>query len=142
MKQYERFQAFLHWLCRDNKERIRQVQSAPLVREALRMIYERPATDLPLRVSEVVAQFPQARRTLERQFRQVLDCSVHRAIARCRLYRAMRLLRESQCTITDVAHRAGYSDIAQLDRWFQREIGQKPRTYREQWQAGVLRNCW
>jgi AraC-like DNA-binding protein len=49
---------------------------------------------------------------------------------RIRMQRARQMLAETDMTVTGVAYRLGYSDVASFVRTFSREIGQSPGAYR------------
>jgi AraC-like DNA-binding protein len=82
-------------------------------------------------VSEVVAAAGCSRRVLERRFIKVMNRSVLEEIQRCRLNRAMRLLRETSLPFKQVVYRAGLRSRQQLWALFQSQLGISPEEYRK-----------
>jgi two-component system response regulator YesN len=51
-------------------------------------------------------------------------------ITRVRLTQALRLLRETELSVAEIAASAGFSDQSYFDRRFRRAFGKTPREYR------------
>jgi AraC-like DNA-binding protein len=65
-----------------------------------------------------------------RTFRQVTGMTPHQYVLHTRLRRAARLLRESTDSISAIAFKAGFRDLATFNRRFRRLIGTTPTSYR------------
>jgi AraC-like DNA-binding protein len=63
-------------------------------------------------------------------FRRVAGMTFVAYVTRVRLTQAQRLLRETGCTIAEVATSTGFSDQSYFDRRFKRAFGQTPRQCR------------
>ena len=55
-----------------------------------------------------------------------------------RMERARQMLTQEKVTVTQLAYRLGYSDVASFVRSFRRETGQTPTAYRQAQVPGVL----
>lgn len=78
-----------------------------------------------------------------RTFRQVTGMTPHQYVLHTRLWRAARWLRESTDSISAIAYKAGFRDLATFNRRFHRLIGTTPTSYRAdgQWPpADALRS--
>jgi transcriptional regulator GlxA family with amidase domain len=84
----------------------------------------------PLTLEQAAAQAHMSPRTLERRFRAETGDSVARWIARRRVERARVLLEDSDLTVTQVAHVAGFGSTESLRRHFLTHTGTTPRSYR------------
>ncbi len=67
----------------------------------------------------------------ERRFRLAFGVSPRQYLIRVRVENASRLLRETDRTITDVAHACGFYDHAHFSRSFQRIMNMSPTSYRK-----------
>jgi AraC-like DNA-binding protein len=63
-------------------------------------------------------------------FKRVAGMSLVRYVNHVRLSRAVRLLRESELTIAEIATEVGFSDQSYFDRRFRKEFGQTPSAFR------------
>lgn len=87
-----------------------------------------------LNVHEVARQLPVTRRTLDRRFAENLGRTVLDEINRCRLYRAMRLLAETDLLIKTVSYMAGFPSRERMRLAFLSDHGMTPSEYRESMQ--------
>jgi LacI family transcriptional regulator len=78
-----------------------------------------------------------SRSTLEFHFQQALGCSVHDDILRFKLDAATALLARGECSVTEVAHRCGFTTVQYLLAVFKRELGCTPREYQERLRRGA-----
>jgi transcriptional regulator GlxA family with amidase domain len=99
-----------------------------LVAEAVRLIWTQGQHAIS--VSDVVANFPVTRRSLERRFQRCLGRTILDEIVRCRLERAKRLLLETDQPLKAVALAAGFSNARHMSRVFHRAEGVTPANYR------------
>jgi LacI family transcriptional regulator len=104
--------------------------SNPDVVAALRFI--RAHSHQPLRVTDVLREVPVGRRSLERQFRQVLHRGIWEEIRRVHLERAKTLLATTALPIAEVARGAGFVDNRNLSVVFRQALGLSPTAYRRQ----------
>lgn len=71
------------------------------------------------------------RRTLERYFRDRLDCSIRDQIHRARIHRACELLTQTGMKIDRIAQAAGFPNTTQMYRVFERVIHKTPCQVRD-----------
>lgn len=69
-------------------------------------------------------------RTLNRRFKQALDCTPKAYRARYRTDRARQLLERPDHPVEEVARAVGYADVSAFYRAFVRAVGMSPRDYR------------
>jgi len=80
---------------------------------------------------ETVAGFTElSRRQLERRFRTELGRTLRQEITNVQLNKVKQLLHETDMTLEQISHLAGYSHKEQLCAVFKREIGTTPSMYR------------
>ncbi|MEW4565432.1 DNA-binding transcriptional regulator [Bremerella sp. JC770] len=80
---------------------------------------------------ETVAGFTDlSRRQLERRFRTELGRTLRQEITNVQLNKVKQLLHETDMTLEQISHLAGYSHKEQLCAVFKREVGQTPSMYR------------
>ncbi|WP_158228071.1 GlxA family transcriptional regulator [Pseudonocardia sp. MH-G8] len=82
-------------------------------------------------LKEIATRASISPRTLERRFRAETGDSVAGWIARRRVERARELLEDSDLSVTQVAHAAGFGSTQSLRRHFLTETGTSPRNYRD-----------
>ncbi|HEY7424031.1 MAG TPA: substrate-binding domain-containing protein, partial [Gemmataceae bacterium] len=102
----------------------------PDVAAAVRFIREH--SHLLLSVSDVLAEVPVSRRSLERRFRLALRRGVWAEIRRVHLERARELLTSTDMPLAEVAQQSGFSGGVQLSVVFRQETGLTPSAYRRQ----------
>jgi len=100
----------------------------PALVKALRFIHE--SSTEAIGVPEVAAAAGISRRTLENRVRTRLSLSVLELIHSIRLRHARRLLVESDLSITELAHRSGFSSLRQFELVFTRFMGTTPTSFR------------
>lgn len=83
-------------------------------------------------VPEIVLAAGASRRVVEMRFREVLNRSIHEELRRLRIEDAQRHLKDGKLTITDIAHRCGFSSVHYFSAAFKREIGISPRQFQQQ----------
>lgn len=67
---------------------------------------------------------------LLRVFRQAIGITPHQYLMRQRLMHALRLLRDTELAVIDVAYESGWADLSNFNRAFRREFGGSPRRLR------------
>ncbi|MFP4141624.1 MAG: substrate-binding domain-containing protein [Phycisphaerae bacterium] len=102
----------------------------PLVANALEYIHQR-ATD-GIQVPGVAGDLDVSRRTLERRFRKALNCTPAEEIRRTRTAQAIRLLRETDLPIAEIATRCGFRYAQHLAPVIQDATGLTPTEFRRE----------
>lgn len=98
-----------------------------LVAAALRFITDR--CHEAIRVRDVAAAIHVSRRSLERQFRSVLNQSVSRQISLQRIERVKRMLAARRHSSKQIARECGFSSVQQLWSTFKRLTGMTPKAF-------------
>ncbi len=86
-------------------------------------------------VDDVLAEVPLSRRMLERRFRRALGRSIHQEIQLVRLTHAKGLLAQTDLSMLQVAHAAGFTSQSYFGRAFAKETGRTPLAYRREHRA-------
>ena len=102
----------------------------PEVAAAVRFIRQHAKTKI--NVTDVVHQVSLSRRVLEKRFRRVLNKSIHDEIRRARVELLVRMLTETQMSISEMADALDFDDVTHLSRYFRKEKGLIPLQYRKQ----------
>lgn len=84
----------------------------------------------PLRVPELAARAGLAPRSFSRRFRAALGTSPLEFLLRARVRAAQELLRASNLSIGEIAHRCGFADPGHFSRVFSARGGGSPQDYR------------
>jgi LacI family transcriptional regulator len=84
-----------------------------------------------IEVSDVLAQVPLSRRTLERRFRQQVGCSPLAEINRVRLDRAKQFLKETELKLDAIAAHSGFAHTPYMAAQFRKQFGVTPGEYRK-----------
>lgn len=100
-----------------------------MVRRALRFIREHAGE--PIRVSDVLASVPLARRPLELRFKRDTGRTLQKEIWRVRLERAKEMLMETNLPVAEIATRCGFSEPQRMTEVFGRELGLAPGAFRQ-----------
>jgi len=86
---------------------------------------------VPLRVKQLAAQAGLSSYQFEQRLRAIFQLTAGQFIQQVRMENAMRLLRESDAPIAQVALECGYSDQSAFTRQFRQTTGLPPSGYRE-----------
>lgn len=105
----------------------------PDVAEAIR--YIRRNARMPLQVNDVVSEVALSRRVLEKRFRSTLQRSIYQEIRRVRVDQAVKLLMETEMSISDIALALGFPGIEHFARYFRKEKGMSLRAYRNEFKG-------
>lgn len=97
--------------------------------KALRFI--RTKSKQSLQVHDVAEAVAISRRSLEQRFRKILGRSVLQEIRRVRVDQFARLLVETNLSIPQIAADLDFSGVDNVGRYFQKETGYRPQTYRK-----------
>jgi len=98
--------------------------------EAIRFIREN--CDHNINVNAVVRHVGKSRSTLERRFRDHLDCTVHDFIHRHRIERIKNLLLETNFPASYIAQLMGFSSNTYFAAVFRKHVGMTPGAYRRE----------
>ncbi len=85
----------------------------------------------PIQVRDVVEYVAVSRREIERRFKKTLNRSIHREIKQTRVRLIADMLLETPDTVSRIASRFGFSDIAHFARYFRDIEGVSPLEYRK-----------
>lgn len=77
-----------------------------------------------------------------RTFRATFGETPHRYLQRRRVERAMRLLRETDISVTEVCLRVGFTSLGTFSRTFTAIIGRSPKAYRREAVFHDVPNCF
>jgi len=99
-----------------------------VINEAIRFIRER--CDESINVADVVAHAKVSRSTLERRFRDGLDCTVYDYIQHCRMERVKRLLLNTNYAVAKIAKMTGFCTGSYFGAMFKKQTGMTPVAYR------------
>ncbi len=108
----------------------------PAVSAATRFI-QTHSTEM-IRVDDVVNATPLSRRLLERRFRQTLGRSILKEIQRVHIESAVKMLLETDTSISQIAHNAGFSNPTHLGVIFKQRMKMTPLAYRKAFRNGQI----
>jgi AraC-like DNA-binding protein len=76
-----------------------------------------------------------------RQFTAYVGVPPYRYLIYLRIERAMRLLRESELTVTQICHRVGFNSLSHFTTTFRQHTGMSPSAYRRRrdWEQDAQR---
>lgn len=72
----------------------------------------------------------QSLRQLQRKFQSAFGITPQEFLLKTRVLAAMRLLRETSLTISEIAIRCGFVDASSFSAHFRKRTGESPRGYR------------
>ncbi|QSP95600.1 GlxA family transcriptional regulator [Marinobacter salinisoli] len=84
----------------------------------------------PIELGELAALAGTSRRQLERLFLKHLGCTPSRYYLRVRLNRARRLLKQTSCSIVEIASLCGFVSATHFSRCYRKAMGRAPRQER------------
>ena len=99
-----------------------------LIRNALDYISNHAEEQIS--VDDVVKHLRVSRALADRRFRELHGEPIRKAIAKARVAAIEKRLKSSQSPIADIAHAFGFANAAALSRYFHRETGRTPSSYR------------
>lgn len=100
-----------------------------LIRNALNFIANHSEEDIS--VNDVARHLRVSRALADRRFRELYGQSIRKVIAKTRIAAIKKRLKSSRSRIEDIAHACGFANAAALSRYFHRETGQTPSSYRK-----------
>ena len=77
-----------------------------------------------------------------RTFRAAFGETTHRYLQRRRVERAMFLLWETECSVTDICFDVGFSSLGTFSRTFRAVVGESPTSYRGRAEVRAIPNCF
>ena len=86
-----------------------------------------------IQVNDVRNVVTLSRRVLEKRFRSILGHSIHDEIRRVRVEQIIQMLVETEMSISEIALVLGFPDVAHVSRYFSKEKGMSPLTYRKKY---------
>jgi AraC-like DNA-binding protein len=90
--------------------------------------------DEPLRLDDLARRTGLQKNYLCRAFKAYTGQTLVNYILQQRLGQAMLLLRQTGCSVMEIALESGFNDLPHFNRIFRREVEMTPREYRRQWQ--------
>ena len=108
----------------------------PAVSAATRFIQAHSAEII--RVDDVVNATPLSRRLLERRFRLILGRSILKEIQRVHIESAVKMLLETDMSIGQISHNAGFSNPTHLGVIFKQRMKMTPFAYRKAFRNGQI----
>jgi LacI family transcriptional regulator len=84
-----------------------------------------------IQTADVMNEVTCCQRLLHTKFKQILGRSVHQEIKRVHIERIAKLLRETDLSISQIAHKLGYSNANHLARYFHEQMSITPLGYRK-----------
>lgn len=103
--------------------------SDTVVAEALDFI--RANVKKPIQVSDVASSVSVSRRELERRFKRTLKQSIHQEIKRAKVQLIAKMLLETSDSISEIASKLAFADVAHVARYFRDIEGISPIEYRK-----------
>lgn len=86
-----------------------------------------------IQVDDVVNSITISRRVLEKRFHSILGHSIHDEICRVRVEQMIRIMAETEMSISEIARVLGFPDVAHVSRYFCKEKGMSPLVYRKKY---------
>jgi len=99
------------------------------VAEAVRFILQHAKQ--AIQVTDVIDSVSISRRALERRFRNILGYSINKEIRRVRIDQVVRMLVETNLSISEIAVALDYPGIEHIARYFRKEKGMSLLAYRK-----------
>lgn len=100
------------------------------VAEAIRFIRQHARE--AIQVGNVVDHLAMSRRNLEQRFRRVLGRSVYNEIKRVRTQQIIRMLCETDLSVSEIALKLGHPSDKHIARYFKQQTGMSLKEYRRQ----------
>lgn len=102
----------------------------PEVRKLVRWIRQHAPHD-PLRVTELCERSNLSMTTIKLRFGETLGHGPKEEIKRVRLTHLLRMLRDTELPLIEIAGQMGFRSAHELSRFFQAETGERPSRFRE-----------
>jgi AraC-like DNA-binding protein/mannose-6-phosphate isomerase-like protein (cupin superfamily) len=89
----------------------------------------------PVSIAKLAARFGYSTTYCNRLFHEAYGISPRQYLSRLKLARAKQMLCNEEMSMSEIADRLGYRDVAHWSRQFKRWTGQSPSEYRRRWQV-------
>ncbi|WP_313373834.1 AraC family transcriptional regulator [Chishuiella sp.] len=99
---------------------------------ALRHIHKYLREPEMLSVSYIADKFNVSVGTLGIYFKRDTGMSVKKYIQECKKQAVQKLILEGECSFSEIAHEFGFTDESHFSKWFKKNCGINPTTYKEQ----------
>lgn len=99
------------------------------VTKAIRYIHSNPNNLIG--VADVLKVTGLSRRHLERKFKEIFNKTIYEEIRRVRVQQIIKLLLDTNLTISEISYTLGYMGDSHIRRYFKAETGITPRQYRK-----------
>ena len=100
------------------------------IANALSVLHEQ--SNYPWSVESLAKQVGMSRSVFAQRFKNVVGEAPMEYLTRCRIHKASRLLLESNMSISEIAHLAGYESDVSFNKAFKKRLGVSPGKYRSQ----------
>ncbi|MCX7905918.1 MAG: AraC family transcriptional regulator [Bacteroidetes bacterium] len=97
------------------------------------LAYLRAHPEAPIRISDWAQQAGLRRERFERLLKALFGLTPRQLLIQVRIERAVRMLRETDWPIAQIAFACGYGDQSAFTRQFRRVVGLSPRRFRQVW---------
>ena len=112
----------------EEEKRLHRMQTQRLIKQVISYI-ENHCTE-KLTCAQVASAFSYHPNSLNRIMRAEMGRSLHEIITRTKINAAIRLLTETDVSITDIAYQIGFYDRAHFAKTFREVTGQSPSVFR------------
>lgn len=124
---YQLLGRLYRWMDKPSSERATHLEQVTYISEMLEHLAEEP-----YQADWLESWTLYGRDYISRLFKRVYGISPHEYHLRQKLDRAQTLLRETDLTISEIAHQLHFSSIHYFSRLFKTRVGEPPKAYREQ----------
>lgn len=94
--------------------------------------------DEELKIPRICRELGFSRTALYQLAKEAYGCGLSEHIVRLRIQKAIQLLTETDCSISEICHQIGIQDYNYFFRIFRRQTGVTPKFYRQQTKSGML----
>lgn len=95
------------------------------------MEYIRENCETSIRLTDLCQKYSMSRTLFCSNFRKISNYTVSRYISHCRITRALRLLNNSNLSITEISQMCGFYDSSHFIETFKKQTGSSPEHYRK-----------
>jgi AraC-like DNA-binding protein len=105
-------------------------KSGALASQAVKYVFER-YTDPSLSLLDIASHVGISQTHLRRVFKENLGVSPVHYVVFLRIEKAKNMLKDSNCTVSEISHLCGFSDPYYFSREFKRQVGISPTEYKK-----------
>lgn len=95
--------------------------------------------EIDITLKEIALKYNISQHYLAHSFKKITGYSIKQYQLLCRLSLARELLTTTDINITEVCHKSGFSDMSNFSRYFRRQMGVTPSSYRKQYLEKMYR---